>query len=240
MTASDDTVAARRDEIIVAGGRPMQTVSVFAAAAMFCACASASVVAVGQEMFPTGATLINFQTVPLGMDVNGLVIDGVTFSYTVGGMPLNGAVVIGNSPGTTNHISPPNVVSTGNASGILGIQLPAPVFLLGYGYAIFSSGTLPNATTISVFSGATPLGSLPYTGVSDPFFTGGFAGIQSTIAFDRVQLTFSSGETQGFALDNLQFPGVPGVPEPSTVWLLIIGVVLLGVSLIISSRRLRG
>jgi hypothetical protein len=214
----------------------MQTPSVFAAAAMLCASASASVVAVGPAAFPTGATLIDFQTVPTGTEVNGLVINGVTFSYAVGGVPLNDAVVIGDAPGITNHIFPPNIVSTGNATGILGIQLPAPVFLLGYGYAIFSSGTLPAATTISVFSGATPLGSLPYTGVSDPFFTGGFAGIQSTIAFDRVQVTFNSGETQGFALDNLQFASVP---EPSTVWLLNIGVALLGLSLIIAPRHLR-
>jgi hypothetical protein len=214
----------------------MQTASVFAAAAMLCASASASVIAMGPAAFPTGATLIDFQTVPTGTEVNGLVINGVTFSYAVGGVPLNDAVVIGDAPGITNDIFPPNIVSTGNATGILGIQLPAPVFLLGYGYAIFSIGTLPAATTISVFSGVTPLGSLPYTGVSDPFFTGGFAGIQSTIAFDRVQVTFNSGETQGFALDNLQFASVP---EPSTVWLLNIGVALLGLSLIIAPRHLR-
>jgi len=214
----------------------MQTASVFAAAAMLCGSASASVIAVGPAAFPTGATLIDFQTVPTGTEVNGLVINGVTFSYAVGGVPLNDAVVIGDGPGITNNIFPPNIVSIGNGTGILGIQLPAPVFLLGYGYAIFSIGTLPAATTISVFSGATPLGSLPYTGVSDPFFTGGFAGIQSTIAFDRVQVTFNSGETQGFALDNLQFASVP---EPSTVWLLNIGVALLGLSLIIAPRHLR-
>ena len=214
----------------------MQMASVFAAAAMLCASASASLVAVGPSAFPTGATLIDFQTVPTGTEVNGLVINGVTFSYAVGGVPLNDAVVIGDGPGITNNIFPPNIVSIGNGTGILGIQLPAPVFLLGYGYAIFSIGTLPAATTISVFSGVTPLGSLPYTGVSDPFFTGGFAGIQSTIAFDRVQVTFNSGETQGFALDNLQFASVP---EPSTVWLLNIGVALLGLSLKIASRHLR-
>jgi hypothetical protein len=214
----------------------MQTASVFAAAAMLCASASASVIAVGPAAFPTGATLIDFQTVPTGTEVNGLVINGVTFSYAVGGVPLNDAVVIGDGPGITNNIFPPNIVSIGNGTGILGIQLPAPVFLLGYGYAIFSIGTLPAATTISVFSGVMPLGSLPYTGVSDPFFTGGFAGIQSTIAFDRVQVTFNSGETQGFALDNLQFASVP---EPSTVWLLNIGVALLGLSLIIAPRHLR-
>jgi hypothetical protein len=217
----------------------MQMAKVFAAAAMLCASACASVMMVGPAAFPSDATLINFQTVPLGTEVNGLVIDGVTFSYTVGGMPLNGALVIGNGP-VTNNISPPNIVSTGNASGTLTVQLPAPANLLGYGYAIFSSGTLPGATNISVFNGTTPLGSLPYTGMSDPSLTGGFAGIESTIAFDRVQLTFLSGETQGFALDNLQFSGrFSSVPELSTVWLLLIGFAVLGVSRIVP-RRLRG
>jgi len=210
----------------------MQTASIFAAAAMLCASASASVIPVGQSAFPDNSTVINFQGIPPGTEVNGLVVNGVTFSYSVGGQPLNGAVAISNTPppGVTNNISPPNIFSVGNASGILSIQLSAPVFLLGYGYAIITSGTLPNATTISVFSGTTPMGTLPYTGTSDPFYTGGFAGIQSTMAFDRVQVTFLSGETQGFALDNLQFPSQspPGVPEPSTVWLLIIGVALLG------------
>jgi len=47
-------------------------------------------------------------------------------------------------------------------------------------------------TTISIFSGATPLGTLSYTGAPDPAFTGGFAEIQSTIAFDRAEVTFNS------------------------------------------------
>jgi hypothetical protein len=211
----------------------MHTVRVSAAIAMLCASACASVVAVGPAAFPSDSTLINFQTVPLGTEVNGLVIDGVTFSYTVGGMPLNGALVIANSP-TTNHVSPPSILSTGNASGILTVQLSAPAYILGYGYMIFSSGTLQGATNISVFSGTTPVGSLPYTGMSDPFFTGGFAGIQSTLPFDRVQLTFLSGETQGFAMSGLQFASpTPAVPESSTVSLLLIGFALLGLSRIV-------
>jgi PEP-CTERM motif len=217
----------------------MQTASIIAAGLMLCATGSASVIAVGSTAFPSDATLINFQGLPIGTEVNGLVVGGVTFSYTVGGQPLKGAVTIGAIP-TTNNVSPPDILSTGNASGILSIQLPDPVYLLGYGYAIFSSGTLPGATTISVFNGTTPMGFLPYTGMSDPTLTGGFAGIQSTLPFDSVQVTFLAGETQGFALDNLRFASAAeAVPEPSTVWLLVIGVALLGLSLIIAPRHSR-
>jgi len=207
-------------------------------AAIICATASAAVVAVGPSAFPTGATVINLETVPLGTEVNGLVVDGVTFSYTVGGMPTNGAVQIGSSP-TTNNLTPPNIVSIGNATGILGMQLPTPTFLLGYGYAIQTIGTLPGATTISLFSEATPVGSLQYTGMSDPALTGGFAGIQSNIAFDRVQVVFLAGETAGFAMGNMRYVGtVSTVPEPSSAWLVIIGAALLGISRI-TPRHLR-
>src|SRR5262245_50652504 len=207
-------------------------------AAVVCGTASAAVVAVGPSAFPTGATVIDLQTVPLGTEVNGLVVDGVTFSYTVGGMPLNGAVQIGSSP-TTNNLMPPNIVSIGNATGILGMRLPTPAFLFGYGYAIQTIGTLPGATTISLFNGATPVGSLQYTGMSDPVLTGGFAGIQSTIAFDRVQVVFLAGETAGFAMGNMQYvETVSTVPEPSSAWLVIMGPGLPGISRI-TSRYLR-
>jgi hypothetical protein len=54
--------------------------------------------------------------------------------------------------------------------------------------------------------------------VPDPIFTGGFAGIQSTVAFDRVAVTFNSAATSVFALDNIL---IASVPEPSTLSLVL-------------------
>src|SRR5258708_18701288 len=143
--------------------------------------ASASVVAVGLGAFGAGTTLIDFTGLADGTEVNGLTVNGVLFNYLVGGSPLNGAVVIDGGPGTTNNITPPNIVSLGDNTGILRVMLPNPATIFGYGYAILTTDTVLNATLISLFDGSTPVGVLSYTGAPDPTFTGGFAGIQSTL-----------------------------------------------------------
>ena len=167
----------------------------------------------------TGSTLITLTGLADATEGNGLMVSGVLFTYTVGGSPLNGAVEIDGGPGTTNNIAPPNIVSIGDDSGILTMFLPSPVTMFGYGYAILSASAVADATTISVFDGATLLGTLSYDGVPDPGFAGGFAGIQSTTPFDQVQVTFNFSAAPAFALDNITTNSV--VPEPSTVFLVL-------------------
>ena len=67
-----------------------------------------------------------------------------------------------------------------------------------------ASATPPNATTtISLFNGATAVGSMSYNGLPDPVFIGGFAGIQSTLPFNRATLTFTNFAA-AFAVDNIR------------------------------------
>src|SRR5262249_25384233 len=150
--------------------------------------------------FGSGSTLTTFTGLPSGLEVNGLTVAGINFSYSLG----NGQVIIDGGPGTTNNITPPNIVSVGNNTGILTLTLPSLVDTFGYGYAILSGAAVANATTIALFSGVTPVGSLSYNSTPDPLFSGGFAGIQSTIPFNRVQLTFNSVAAPAFALDNIR------------------------------------
>jgi hypothetical protein len=183
--------------------------------------AVASVVSIGPF---TPSTLIDFTGLSTGTEVNGLTISGDMFTYSLG----NGQVIIDGGPGATNHINPPNIVSVGNDTGTLSLLLSSPATMFEYGYAILNTSTVVNATTISVFSGATLLGSLSYTGAPDPTFTGGFAGLESTTAFDRVALTFNSAAAPAFAVDNI---GIASVPEPATFALVTIGLlVCLGVA----------
>ena len=171
-----------------------------------------------------GSPLLNFNGLANGTEVNGLVVSGVTFSYTLGGTPTNGAVIIDGGPGTTNNIAPPNIVSVGNDSGILGVTLPSPATLFGYGFAILDVGAVANAATISLFMGSTPVGSLSYSGANDPVFTGGFAGIQSTIPFNRAELTFNSLVAPAFAVDNITYSNP--LPEPATASMVLSALAL--------------
>ncbi len=179
--------------------------------------ALATVIPIGPGAFPGGSTLLTFAGILDGTEVNGLTVGGLLFNYSLG----NGSVVIDGGPGVTNNITPPNVVSMGNNNGILTVSLPAVANLFGYGYAILTMINVTNATTITLFSGAANVGSLAYNGVPDPSFTGGFAGIQSTIPFDRVQITFNSAAAPFFALDNVRVAAAT-IPEPSSM-LLVLG-----------------
>ena len=183
--------------------------------------ARADVIAVGAAAFPAGTTVLNFASLVDGTEVNGLTLGGVQFVYTIGGSPRNGAVRIDQGPGTTNHITVPNILSVGDNTGVLSVNLPSSVNLFGYGFAIFSEEDVADATRISAFNGTTPVGSLSFPGTLDPFFTGGFAGIQSTTAFDRLELTFNSSVAPAFALDNLIFAST--IPEPSSLFLAVLG-----------------
>lgn len=186
------------------------------------ATAQADTIAVGAGAFPSSATVINFHGLADDTEVNGLTVNGVQFSYTVGGSPLDGAVIIDAGPGTTNHISPPNISSVGDNTGVLTVTLPSSANLFGYGFAILSRASVANATTISAFSGTMLLGSLSFSGAPDPDFAGGFAGIESTTAFNRFELTSNSSVAPAFALDNITLPNT--VPEPSAILLAMLGL----------------
>src|SRR5215471_1448422 len=143
-------------------------VTLLFAVVLFTTDSQASVDKVGIDAFGAGSTLTTFTGLPDGTEVNGLTVDGITFSYSLGA----GKVVIDGGPGITNNIDPPNIVSEGDNTGVLSMTLPSSVTLFGYGYAMGSVGSVLNATTISLFSGPPLVGSLSYDGVPDPLFTG--------------------------------------------------------------------
>ena len=188
--------------------------------------AHAAVSAIGVGSFSPTASLQTFNDAATGTDVNGLVLGGLSFSYSLG----NAQVVVGSGPGNTNSVNDPSAVSTGDPSGVLRIALSEASLQFGFGFALLGPSAIPDGTTISLFSGATPIGSLVYGAAPDPSFSGGFAGIESTSAFDRVELTFNPAAI-AWAVDNIR---VTPVPEPSALALFALG------ALVIALRRGRG
>lgn len=212
----------------------LMTLSLFLGIAFSTSTARADVFGVGPGAFGAGSTLITFTGLADGTEVNGLNFGGVVFSYSLG----NGQVVIDGGPGVTNNISPQNIVSVGNNTGILTLNLGGLAYGFGYGYALLNTVPVANATTITLFNGVTNVGTLSFNGVVDPIFTGGFAGVFSTVAFDRVQLTFNSVAAPAFALDNIRISTNP-VPEPATILLLSSGLVAVGENLRRRRRRIQ-
>lgn len=185
--------------------------------------ANASVAPVSSSFF--SGTPVTFNGLADGTEVNGLTTDGILFNYLIGGTPTNGQVQIDGGPGTTNHVAPPNVVSVGNNSGTLKLTLPGFDTAVGYGFAVDTSAALSSATTVTLFNGTTNVGSLSFAGSPDPSFSGGFAGISSTVPFNIVDLTFNSSSAPAFAADNFVFASAAPVPEPESFGLVASGIV---------------
>ena len=151
-----------------------------------------------------GATVLDFSALADNTEANGLIVDGVLFQPTKNGSSTNGVVIVDGGPGTTGNITQPNLVSLSDLNAIaLIVSLPNLAIQFGYGYALNAAVSIPVATTIELFAGSAPVGSISFTGIPDPIFTGGYAGVASDTPFDRAVLTFSD---VGDALRSIMWP----------------------------------
>jgi len=173
------------------------------------------------------ASIVHFDEVPDGTPINGLTIKGFTFSENT----PQALATSGGGPGLTNHISPPEALQTlgvfNPATYALTVTMPGAVTSFGFGFAILDLAPTANALTITLFNGATNLGSLTYAGAPDPMFDGGFAGIGSTDAFTSARITFGP-TAQSYAIDNMAAV-TAAIPEPGTA---LFGLALCGAAAI--------
>jgi len=159
---------------------------------------------------PFGPPNVTFSGLPSAAPLNGLAINGFTFSETIS----NTFVRVG-GPGNTNDITQPSALGNANPAGeIITVAMPSMTSEFGFGYAILAGGVVPNAVTISLFNNATDLGSLSYTGSPDPTFPGGFAGIESSNAFNIAEITFNP-KAAAYDFDNIT--AIKAIPEPVTL-----------------------
>jgi hypothetical protein len=223
--------AARNKSILMNIIRALSTLALYLLAAPF---GHAALTPIGPLDFASGATVIDFSGLADGTEANGLVVNGVLFQVTKNGSSTNGIVSVDGGPGTTGNISPPNLVTFVSPNGIaLIVSLPNLATQFGYGYALAADVSISSATTIELFAGAAPVGSISFAGIPDPDLTGGFAGVASDTPFDRAVLTFSD-VGDAFAVDNVTFGANRASDEGQTLILLSAGISIL---LFVRARR---
>jgi hypothetical protein len=175
------------------------------------------------------------QIVTLTMDdlpfqpVDGLVHPaGVTFGFTVGGVPDLDANYNSGGPGAITFVQDPSI--EGTTSGVLELIFATPTPILEFGAARSTVAPLPLGALVELFDASnTPIGApipvamAPLVGFTEGSFV--YAGVP--VARATVDFTATDPVTGGerFAFDNLTFL----VPEPSSI--VSTGLGLVGLSL---------
>ena len=76
---------------------------------------------------------ITFEEFPF-QPVHGLVLEGVAFEFTIGGVPSSDAYFGGTGPGSATYVEAP--LLEGNSNGILSLDFATPTTLLQFGVAL--------------------------------------------------------------------------------------------------------
>jgi hypothetical protein len=199
----------------------------------------AAVTAVDVADFPAGSLLVDYNSVPAGTSANGLTVDGVSFGCCTGRERHPNPAYITEWGGATHVDGHAILVPDVNDSapvGTMGMLLPGPSTRFGLGYYTPALGGgapgvfEPDVLTIRLFDDSvvpnTLVGSLSFNGYLDgdpldPWVrVGGFAGISSTLPFNRVNVSFNR-YVSTVVVDNFR---VTAVPEPSVLLMLALGV----------------
>ena len=138
----------------------------------------------------------------------GLYLDGLTYSFTVSGIPnLDCGAPLG-GPGNTNNITLPNI--EGTTSGILHFTFDVPTTKFGFGVAMSAGGNLTESVTINLYRpGAGLLRDTIFLDTTpDPTFSGGRYDYDGP-AVKTVTIEFNVANTR-FALDNVYYFRPPG------------------------------
>jgi hypothetical protein len=172
------------------------------------------------------AITLDFTELPF-QPVDGLSTLGVTFHFTVGGIPSTDATYHSDGPGITAFVQDPSL--EGNATGILTLGFePQPTDQLQFGVALSTFAPLTPGFTVELFDrnlislGTTQVDTSPLSSFSEGQFAySGEAIRQAVIDFED--------SAERFAMDNLTFNPVRplnSVPSPGALLLGSMGVAL--------------
>jgi hypothetical protein len=153
---------------------------------------------------------LTFDELPF-QPVDGLSFMGVTFHFTVGGVPSTDANYDSGGPGTITYVQDPSL--EGDAAGTLTLDFDAPTPVLQFGVALLSGAPLAAGCSVELFdSDLASLGVIDVATASIISFTEGRFSYRGR-PVSRAVITFNSDRAARFAFDNLTFDdGLAPVP----------------------------
>lgn len=175
---------------------------------------------------PTVITSIAGPTVVI--DFSGAANEApITNQYAAQGVTFSGSLFGMTNIGDTKFFpGPPTAIASNwtydTSPYLQGLTFEADftshAFNVGF-YQALNSGDFLTAT---VFDGATNLGSVDF-----PSPWGGFdvtfQGVSNDVAFDRVVFTVNKTDNGFFAMNDFTFDAAPGVPEPASWAMMLVG-----------------
>lgn len=172
------------------------------------------------------ALTLNFCELP-PQPVDGLHYMGVTFSFTVGGIPSTDATYNYDGPGITTYVQDPSL--EGDATGILTLDFAQLTDQLEFGVALSTYDPLTPGFSVELFDedlrslGATQVDTTPLV-----VWTEGQFVYKNEEPISQVIIDFEDSAGR-FALDNLTFNAVRplhSVPSPGALLFGSMGVAL--------------
>jgi hypothetical protein len=173
----------------------------------------------------------NAQAATLTMDlpeqqaVNGLLLEGVHFSYAIGGAASTDATAPVYAVGDLLHVQDP--VLEGSTDGTLLLDFDTSVTDVSFGVALQAETAQADAVWVQAWLGNTLQDQRWLSLVPEVLFAEARYVLQG-LDINRLQFSFAMPASR-FVLDNLTFtPVASTVPEPATHLLWLAGALVLG------------
>lgn len=156
---------------------------------------------------------ITFDELPQ-QPINGLTVEGATFTYTINGVASSNATF--NTPGANGFAYINGGVSLGDTAGVLTVDFANPVSNVSFGVARSGVVAVNNGFTVELFdAGLNSMGisTVPMAPVISPNIEAQYTTNASGISRMRIDFTSASSAIAGtqFALDNLVTDDTPTV-----------------------------